>query len=70
VVSRAEAQSAPPSVSLARELLEGVAPRVSRPSAAVRTSGLVASPTGAVKSREKFVWHWPDPSERLVEDLS
>jgi chromosomal replication initiator protein DnaA len=70
VVSRAEAQSVPPSVSLARELLEGVAPRVSRPSVSVRTSGLVASPVGAVKSREKFVWHWPDPSERLVEDLS
>jgi chromosomal replication initiator protein DnaA len=70
VTSQAEAQSVPPSVPLARELLEGVAPRVSRPSVAVRTSGLVASPVGAVKSREKFVWHWPDPSERLVEDLS
>jgi chromosomal replication initiator protein DnaA len=69
VVSRAEAQSVVPSVSLAREVLEGVAPRVSRPSVGVRTSGLVASPVGAAKSREKFVWQWPDPSERLVEEL-
>jgi len=70
VVSRAEAQGVPLSASLAREVLEGVAPRVSRTSVSVRTSGLVASPLGAVKSREKFVWHWPDPSERLVEDLA
>ncbi len=70
VLSRAEAQSVPPSASLARELVEGVAPRGPRVSVTVRTSGLVASPLGSVKSREKFVWRWPDPAERLVEDLS
>ncbi len=70
VVSRAEAQGVPPSAALARELLEGVAPRTPRTTASVRTSGLVASPVGSVKSREKFVWRWPDPADRLVEDLS
>jgi chromosomal replication initiator protein len=69
VVSAAEAQGVEPSTALARELLEGIriAPRRSRP--VVRTSGLVVSPVGGVKSREKFVWHWPDPADRLVEDL-
>jgi chromosomal replication initiator protein DnaA len=70
VVSQAEAQGAPPSAALARELLEGVVPRGPRTSASVRTSGLVASPVGSVRSREKFVWRWPDPADRLVEDLS
>ncbi len=70
VLSSAEGLSVPPSAALARELLEGVAPRAQRASVTVRTSGLVASPVGAVKSREKFVWRWPDPAERLVEELS
>ncbi len=70
VVSAAEAQGVEPSAALARELLEGirVPARRSRPS--LRTSGLVVSPVGGVKSREKLVWHWPDPADRLVEDLS
>lgn len=70
VLSAAEAQGVEPSAALARELLEGirVPPRRSRPS--LRTSGLVVSPVGSVKSREKFVWHWPEPADRLVEDLS
>jgi chromosomal replication initiator protein len=69
VVGTAEALGVPASASLARELLEG-AVRAPRSSGAVRTSGLVASPLGSVKSREKFVWHWADQVDRMVEELS
>ena len=70
VLSAAEARGAAPSAALARELLEGAAPPSPRPSVATRTSGLVASPMGIVKSHEKFVWSWPNPADRLVEELS
>lgn len=70
VLSAAEAGGAAPSAALARELLEGAAPTATRASGALRTSGLLASPVGMVKSHEKFVWSWPNPAERLVEELS
>jgi chromosomal replication initiator protein DnaA len=70
VLGAADARGATPSAALARELLEGAAPPTPRTSVSLRASGVVASPVGMVKSREKFVWSWPNPAERLVEDLS
>ena len=70
VVGTAEALGVPASASLARELLEGAVVRPQRASAAVRTSGLVASPMGSDKSHEKLVWHWADQADRMIEDLS
>jgi chromosomal replication initiator protein DnaA len=70
VLGAADARGSTPSAALARELLEGAAPPTPRTSVSLRASGVVASPTGLVKSREKFVWSWPNPAERLVEDLS
>ncbi len=69
VLGGADAQGVAPSAGLARELIEGAAPPRRRP-AAVRTSGVVVSPSGGVQSREKMVWYWPDPSERLIEELT
>jgi hypothetical protein len=34
-----------------------------------RTSGIVVSSAGGVRSREKIVWDWAAPSDRLIEDL-
>ncbi len=70
VVGTAEALGVPASASLARELLEGAVVRPQRASGAVRTSGLVVSPMGSVKSHEKFVWHWADQADRMMEELS
>src|SRR5207245_635022 len=53
VVSAAAAQDAPVSAGLAREVLEGQAPRGARRSPGLRTSGLVVSSLGGTKSREK-----------------
>lgn len=69
VVGAAEAQGVAPSVSLARELLEGAALRPRRSTAGLRTSGILVSPTGGVRSREKFIWSWPNPADRMVEEL-
>ncbi len=68
VLDTAESRGVPPSVSLARELIEGTQPARTR-SGGMRTSGVVISPLGGVKSREKMVWSWPDPGERLIEEL-
>lgn len=69
VVGAAEAQGVAPSVSLARELLEGAALRPRRSTAGLRTSGILVSPAGGVRSREKFIWSWPNPADRMVEEL-
>lgn len=70
VLSAAEGQGVAPSASLARELLEGTLPRHRRGgSAGMRTSGIIVSPTASVRSREKFVWFWPDAADRIVEEL-
>jgi chromosomal replication initiation ATPase DnaA len=70
VLDAADARAAPPSAGLARELIEGALPRARRSSAGLRTSGVVVSPAGALQSREKMIWNWPDPAERLVEELT
>jgi chromosomal replication initiation ATPase DnaA len=68
VLDTAESRGVTPSVTLARELIEGTQPVRPRPGG-MRTSGVVISPLGGVRSREKMVWSWPDPGERLIEEL-
>jgi chromosomal replication initiator protein len=67
VLNAAESQGALPSTALAREVLEGTAPRPARRQTAVRSSGVVA-PAGGARSREKVVWDWPDVGDRIVEE--
>ena len=69
VASAAESQEAKPSAAIARDLIEGVVPVRQRTSADVRTSGVLASPLTGVRSHEKVVWSWPDPAERVIEEL-
>ncbi|HEU4569682.1 MAG TPA: DnaA/Hda family protein [Gemmatimonadales bacterium] len=70
VLGAAEAQHVAPSVGLARTELEGPAGRGGRASGASRrSSGIVVTTSGGVKSPEKMVWDWPDLGDRLLEDL-
>ncbi len=69
VVSAAESQDARPSAAIARDVIEGVVPARQRTSTDVRTSGVLASPVTGVRSHEKVVWSWPDPVERVIEEL-
>ncbi len=69
VLEAADSKGTSASVATARELIEGTAPKGRRPSARMRTSGVVIAPSGGIKSREKLIWNWPDPSERLIEEL-
>jgi chromosomal replication initiator protein len=68
VVGAAASQDVPLSAGLAREVLEGQAPRDAR-HAAPRPSGLVVSNLGGIKSREKMVWEWTDPGDRVIEEF-
>jgi chromosomal replication initiation ATPase DnaA len=61
------AQDQPLSAGLAREVLEGQ-PASRRPSG-FRTSGIIVSSLGGIRSREKMVWDWADPTDRVIEDL-
>jgi len=70
VLEAADARGVSASAAVARELIEGAAPKSPRQSPRMRTSGLVISPTGGAKSREKMIWSWPDPAERLIEELT
>ena len=67
VVEAAAAQDAPVTAGLAREVLEGAPPP--RRTAGLRTSGIVVSSAGGVRSREKMVWDWPTAGDRVIEDL-
>ena len=70
VIEAAAAQDGRPvSAGLAREVLEGQAPRDSRRPSGFRTSGLVVSSLGGVKSREKMVWDWIDVADRMIEEF-
>ncbi len=69
LVGAATAQEVPITAGLAREVLEGQAPRDARRSGGLRTSGLVVSSLGGIKSREKMVWDWADIGDRLIEEL-
>jgi chromosomal replication initiator protein len=67
IIEAAAAQDAPVTAGLAREVLEGTpAPRRST---GLRTSGIVVSSAGGVRSREKMVWDWPTAADRVIEDL-
>ncbi|HKG34257.1 MAG TPA: DnaA/Hda family protein [Gemmatimonadales bacterium] len=66
ILNAAEAQGSLPTVTLAREVLEGSQPKPPRKSS-TRSSGVVA-PAGGIKSREKIVWDWPDVGDRIVEE--
>ena len=69
LLAAAAAQDHPLTAGLAREVLEGQPAEPGRRTAGFRTSGLVVSSLGGIRSREKMVWDWPDPADRIVEDL-
>ena len=69
VIAAAAAQDGPLNAGLAREVLEGQTAREARRSSGFRTSGLVVSSLGGIKSREKMVWEWADVSDRVIEEL-
>ena len=69
VLGAAAAQDGPLSAGLAREVLEGQAPRDTRRASGFRTSGLVVSSLGGIKSREKVVWDWVDVADRMIEEF-
>ena len=69
VVGAAAAEDVPLTAGVAREVLEGQAPREERRSSGFRTSGIVVSSLGGIKSREKMVWDWPEVADRLIEEL-
>jgi len=68
VKDAADGQSQPLTAGLARVVLEGEAPPRRRTSG-FRTSGIVVSSAGGVRSREKMVWEWPVPADRMLEEL-
>jgi chromosomal replication initiator protein len=67
VIEAASLQDAPVTAGLAREVFEGSP--AGRRTAGARTSGIVVSSAGGVRSREKMVWDWPAASDRVIEDL-
>jgi chromosomal replication initiator protein len=67
VVEAAAAQDVPVNAALARDVLEG-SPSARR-TTGLRTSGIVVSSAGGVRSREKMVWDWPASSDRVIEEL-
>ena len=69
VTSAAAAQDQPVSAGLARGVLEGTPPATARRTSGLRTSGIVVSSAGGVRSREKMVWDWPSAADRVIEDL-
>jgi chromosomal replication initiator protein len=67
VLNAAETKGLAASATLAREVLEGSAPKSPRRQSGTRSSGVVAPIVGA-RSREKVVWDWPDVGDRIVEE--
>jgi len=65
----AAGQDEPLSAGLARDVLEGRPVEPGRASGGLRSSGLVVSSLGGIRSREKMAWDWPDPTDRMIEDL-
>ena len=70
VLQAAEEKSVPPSAALARELLEEppAPPPEPRRTTGARSSGVVGAGAGAMRSREKMVWEWPDVADRVIEE--
>ena len=69
VLRAAQAEGVEPTSAFARAVLEGAAP-AARASASVRTSGGIPTAVSGMRSREKVVWEWPDPEERVIEELA
>ncbi len=69
VASAAAAQDQPVTAGLAREVLEGQGPADKRRTSGFRTSGIVVSSAGGIRSHEKMVWDWPAPGDRVIEEL-
>jgi hypothetical protein len=69
VVGDAELQGGRACLAQARALLEGAAEPARHAVPRLRTSGVVVSPSGGVRSREKVIWRWPSISDRIVEDV-
>ena len=69
VVEAAAAENSAVTAGLARDVLEGARPPGARRTAGFRTSGIVVSSAGGVRSREKMVWDWPGAADRVIEDL-
>ena len=67
IIEAAAAQDARVTAGLARDVLEGARPPRRTPG--LRTSGIVVSSAGGVRSREKMVWDWPTAADRVIEDL-
>jgi chromosomal replication initiation ATPase DnaA len=67
VLNAAESQGVAPTAAVAREVLEGSAPKPPRRPVLARSSGVIA-PAGGAKSREKMVWEWPDIGDRILEE--
>jgi chromosomal replication initiation ATPase DnaA len=69
VLTAASAKGVAPTVALAREVIEGSRPAAAEPRRPEgRSSGIVAAGPGAIRSREKMVWEWPEVSERVIEE--
>jgi chromosomal replication initiation ATPase DnaA len=68
VVGEAESRGIAPTAALARELFEGPS-EARRSSPRLRTSGVVVSPSGGIRSREKVIWRWPNILDRMIEEL-
>src|SRR5581483_10080318 len=65
VTAAAASQDQPVTAALAREVLEGQPREPSRKTGGLRTSGVVVSSLGGIRSREKMVWDWPVSADRL-----
>jgi chromosomal replication initiator protein len=69
VVTAAATQDEPLSAGLARDVLEGQGGEGGRRTTGFKSGGLVVSSLGGIRSREKMAWDWPDPLDRMLEDL-
>src|SRR3989454_845462 len=69
VIGAAAAQDQPVTAGVGRGVLEGQSAEQGRRTGGVRTRGLVVSSLGGIRSREKMAWDWPDPVDRIVEEL-
>jgi len=69
VLRAAEADSVAPDEAFARSQLEGAPARPSQAVQGLRLSGVYLTPQAVVKSREKLVWQWPEPNDRLIEEM-
>ena len=69
VLRAAEAEGLPPDADFARNQLEGGGRPSRSAMGGVRVSGIQLTPQMLVKSHEKMVWQWPEPNDRLIEDM-